>query len=442
MRVLSNIILSFVCGYAAWGQECSSPSAVTHYKVVKFAKKKKQLSDPEFIADVKSQLIRQISSAVDVDQNKTTSLSGTKESSKYNSNVDITSSGLIINPQIDICVDKITMSVEKKFVHDLSRNYLTKVIDSDTKSMLALIQHSTTTNKTFLKDQYSAFKKKEKYYSGLIPLALESKKEFSLEDYEDFKTALYLLGTKANSSIVARVKTYTKPKRVSKKKSTVAKQSGGYYKTKTTYKGDTTAKDKHTPSLSLSLGAGYNLGTTSTWRKGKEETLALDEAEKTTFGGYNLNAGIHYGSGLIFGVRYNYWATSETYNFDWLDVLEHLNTQGRHEVMGDIGFGIHTAKIYFGYGRTINPISGEFYHTPGENTRGANVYNSNWEKVTFDNYKFESFTVGVEMPAGGGVSGSFQYKLWYANKVDLNGVTNSKGLVGGNFVMTLQLNIF
>lgn len=242
MRAFYLII--FVFGFAVRGQDCTSPSVNTHYVIEKYVKKKKQLEDPEFLNKMKTDLIQQISTAITKKEKHTTYASGTNETSKYASSINITSSGLIINPQIDICLDRITMSVEKKFINELSRNYLTKVINADTKSINALIQNSSTTNKKFLKEQYHSFRIKEKYYADLIPLALESKKEFSFENYEDFKRALYLLGTKANSknslseNAIGRNQQKTPKKSISsyrKKNISVSKQSAGYYKSKTSY---------------------------------------------------------------------------------------------------------------------------------------------------------------------------------------------------------------
>ena len=357
--------LFLVCGYAVWGQDCSSvPSAITHYKIEKFVKKKKQLDDPKFLNDMKSELIRQISTAVSVSEENSTYVTDTKESNKYTSNVDITSSGLIINPQIDICVDKITMSVEKKFVHDLSRNYLTKVIGADTKSMLALIQHSTTTNKTFLKYQYKTFLTKEKYYAGLIPLALESKKEFSLEDYEDFKSTLYMLGAKANSSVVTRAVSYVRdtPKNTTQKSYSssnikpkkVAKQSAGYYKTKTSY-----SSYKKAGTVQIK-GGGNIMG----------DFLSKNERIARVYNIEFMLGDVTYKDGsLPIGIGYKYIDNSKGMTqYNEIEYDDNLMQKDFGILYAKAGLAVGGFELYMTYGKSLTKLNGEYNFKPETST--------------------------------------------------------------------------
>ena len=353
-------LIFLVCGYAVWGQDCSSPSALTHYKVEKFVKKKQQLDDPKYLNDMKSELIRQISTAVSVREKSYTHASDSKESSKYTSKIDVTSNGLIINPQIDICVDQITMSVEKKFIHDLSRNYLTKVIGSDTKSILALIRHSSTTNKTFLKEQYKSFRTKEKYYAGLIPLALESKEDFSLEDYEDFKSALYLLGSKANSTVVTRATTYVRssvkkePRKSNntsyKKPKTIKKQSAGYYKTRTTY-------SSYKKGITVQAKAGFNLMkdfVSDNTRMSRVYNLDL-LAGDVTFKDGSVPIGI--------GLKYLENSKGKT-NYKEIEYEDDLMSEDLAVLYLKAGFSALGFEFYMTYGGNINKLETTYNNRP------------------------------------------------------------------------------
>ena len=349
---LTSSILFLIIGFVAWGQECPVPSSTTHYTVQKIAKKKKQLEDPKFMTELKAELVKQIQQTVQVTDKNNTSVINGKENNTYMSNVNITSSGLLINPRIDICLDVVTMSIEKSYMHDLSRNYLTEVIKLDNKSIKTLLDYSDASQVKFIKDQLKVFKSKQSYYKTMIPLALQSKKGLNLDLFSDFESNLKILEIEVNKISgratpisVQSKKAYVqaKPtKAINKKKKP---KSTGYINQNVNY-------NRFDKGVTLQLRAGQSflpeIGDTPANKKQSNVVGAV-----FNIGDIKSEDGVG-----ILGIGFNYHQTSQGkwHSKDNTEVQD-VYTKDLQELFIKAGVGVIGGELYMTAGTNINKLS-------------------------------------------------------------------------------------
>lgn len=188
MRLLTVLIVSIVSLFEV-GASCKPPASTHYYVTVPF-KNEKQLNSAEFINQVKELLVQQIYTNYNIVEKQNIESINGKTRVSFDSSSNSFSSGILINPQMDICFGNLVMSVEKKYVHDLAYNYLTKVIEIDIATLKVLEQENRNSKTLVVKVKLDNLKRKEHYYSMIEPLALLSDNNFDVSKYREFKTLL------------------------------------------------------------------------------------------------------------------------------------------------------------------------------------------------------------------------------------------------------------
>lgn len=197
MKLNCLIITFLLTSFFGWSKNCESPNPDTHYFYQVKAKKNK-LRDKDFKSSLKTDLLRQIITSTEFNSSKSIIVKDGDERIIYKSQSKSFSNGIILNPLYTHCNGLITVSVNKKFVHDLSLKFLTEVIQVDIETLKSLLETEQYPQENLYKQKFSQLQKKGDYYKSLLPLAYLSKENFSIEKLKEFESLITKLEVKLN----------------------------------------------------------------------------------------------------------------------------------------------------------------------------------------------------------------------------------------------------
>lgn len=155
------------------GAEPCSVSIYDNYVIKRHLDNERQLDDPQFINQLKEQLINQISSFVD----SSVSISSSKKKKKRlrsskttNHNASVASLGILRDPLIQVCNGVVIMSIGKDQYEKTQYDYFKMKLKSNSQSLEQLLQLGYIEDMKFLNEQIEIFNAKLNEVSVMLPL--------------------------------------------------------------------------------------------------------------------------------------------------------------------------------------------------------------------------------------------------------------------------------
>ena len=195
-----ELILIILLGFMKMEAQCKSVSIHENYSIRRTLEDESKLDDPEFINDLKQQLINQISTFVDSSVNIKSS---NKKKKKIKSrkiterNSSIASLGILNDPTIYYCNKVVTMSINKEEYKKNQYDYFTIKLETYADSLNNLLSIGNIDDVKFLKDMISSYGNKISEISSLLPLVSLKDKEKKI--LHEFTSNYNLLLTKEAS---------------------------------------------------------------------------------------------------------------------------------------------------------------------------------------------------------------------------------------------------